>query len=221
MRNPLSASVLALVVGFTSTRATAELITFDELDASSGDIPLGSVPLYQDLEWSDVSAYTTVPGFPGFSNGIVSGPTAAYGGGETFGTGLVPIVSSISSTSLFDFESVWLGAGYYDDLVVTFTGLYAGTTLFTRSVTVDTLGADFFSFDFVGIDTLLIQGALGATTTDPYGCGAFNCTQFTIDSLSITPGVPEPSSFVLLLTGIAAAWVFRRRTGKQDAPAVP
>jgi hypothetical protein len=208
----------AVLVGSLLTVAThshASLVTFDDIDASAGDVSLQSISPYAGFLWSNVSAYTTTPGFQGFNNGIVSGANAAYGGGQVFSGGLVPVVSAITSASLFDFTSASLGAGYYDDLTVTLIGMRAGTNIYSRSLTVNTAGAMRFDFDFVGIDTLLIQGNISATSSDPFGCGTFNCTQFTIDDMSVAPsavtGVPEPATAALVLLALFGVYGTRRK----------
>src|SRR5689334_3889973 len=98
--------VIAAAPGF------AEVINFDDLDATAGDIQLDSISPYQGFVWNSVSAYTAVPGFPGFNNGIVSPNNAGYSGGEALEG---PIIGKVSSSSPFDFMSAYLGAEWYDN----------------------------------------------------------------------------------------------------------
>jgi hypothetical protein len=45
-------------------------------DTASGIVSLDTIiPPYQEFTWTNFSAYTAIPGFPGFNNGIVSNPT--------------------------------------------------------------------------------------------------------------------------------------------------
>ena len=104
---PIGAFFLAM----TASIPLPASINFDDIDASLGDVPLDSLSPYQGLNWGNFSAYTSVPGFPGYNNGIVSSPNAAYTAGDAFGA---PIVSVITRTSGFG-------------LSVTLTGLYGGS----------------------------------------------------------------------------------------------
>lgn len=201
---------------------------FDDIDASGGDVPIASP--YLGFTWANFTAYTATPGFEGFNNGIVSPANAAYSGGEMFTNAVTPIVGSITSTNLFDFLSADLGAGYYDGLSLTAQGLRGGQLLFTRTVTLGTTGAQGFSFDFIDIDTLTLVAAATPTTADPFACGGFNCTQFTLDDVMLVAKdivapppeppageVSEPGSLALVLVaGLGAAGLRpalrRRRT---------
>lgn len=203
--------VLAWTLG-TACAAANTVINFDDLDATAGDVVLGS---YAGFTWGNFSAYTNTPGFPGYNNGIVSGPNAAYSGGQTFTTSVVPIIGTISGATPFDFLSGYLGSGNYDDLDVTVEGLLNGTMLFSKTVTVNTSGATLFDFGFDGINQVAFYGSTTAATTDPYACGSFNCTQFTADNLTFAPfsATPEPSTSALFgLGGVSAFLLLRRRT---------
>jgi RHS repeat-associated protein len=192
-----------------ASSANALTINFDDLDASGGDIDLNGTT-YQGYTWSNFSAYTFGGGYDGFDAGIISLDNAAYSGGEIFGTGsATPLVGTLSSTSLFDFGSAYLNAAYYDDLDITVEGLLNGVLLFSSKVTVNTTGAQLFNFGFSGINELAFFAGKGANFTDPFGCGDINCTQFTIDDLTVQdstitpPGtVPEPPSLALLSFGL-------------------
>jgi hypothetical protein len=204
--------------------ASAAIVNFDDLDASGGDLVLDTLSPYQGFTWTNFSAYTGIPGFPGFNNGIVSPDNAAYSGGELFGPVVTPIIGKIESDDPFDFVSAYLGSGYYDNLNLTVQGRFNGSLLFTRSVLLDTNAPIFVNFGFTGIDELDFFTAETGSTTDPFQCGTVNCTQFTVDNLTFTPGsttpppdpspLPEPSTPALLgLAGMAAA-VIRRWTIK-------
>lgn len=202
---PFSAAALCFLACSTVPLAAAT-IAFDDIDASAGDVILGT---YQGYSFTNFSAYTTVPGFPGFNNGIVSGPNAAY----SSDTG------TISSTKPFDFTGAAFGSGYYDGLQLTIEGLRGGTIYDTRTITVSTTGAKDYSFAFTSIDELLFTTSTTASTTDPYYCGAVGCSYFTIDNAVLTPDmkpppppppppppnpVPEPSTLTLFALGLAA-----------------
>lgn len=215
-RSKLCAALLTLA---SSQASFADLVTFDELDASAGDIPLSDVNPYHTLTWTNFSAYTSLPGFDGFNNGIVSGANAAYSGGELAGDAITPVVGSISSARLFDFQSAALGAGWYDNLSLTIQGWRAGAALYSQTLNLNTNGSQFFAFDFIGIDTLTFVTAASVATLDPFLCGSFNCTQFALDNLLFEftadggppANVPEPGSAMLLLAGLLGFVPFLRR----------
>ena len=80
--------MLLLLFLVDAVPAQATIVNFDDIDASAGDVSLDAVSPYQGFTWSNFFAYTAAPGFPGFNNGIVSHPNAAYTGGDELG---VPI----------------------------------------------------------------------------------------------------------------------------------
>ena len=217
----LSALVaLMTIVIFPDGRAAASVVNFDDIDASAGDVILDSLSPYQGFDWANFSAYTNTPDFTGFNNGIVSSPNAAYTSGDSLGS---PIVSTISSTSAFDFVSAYLGAGWYDGLDVTVEGFDGATKDFSKTVTVDTSGAQLFSFNFDGIDELKIFSTVTGTTTDAYGCGASGCSQVTLDDLTFTPSsgppppaVPEPSMAGIAGLGFLALAAFRHARARRS-----
>ena len=189
--------ILGVLFLVLSSISSAAVITFDDIDASTGDVSLGSVSPYQGLTWENAFAYTSVPGFPGFNNGIVSLNNGAYSGGEILGS---PVIGRLTSTGAFDLISGYFGAGYYDNLDITARGYFNGVPLFTRTVTVNTSVPQLFIFDFNNINDLQLFATTKGSTTDPFGCGASNSTQFTFDNLTITPGtIPTGTRSLQLL----------------------
>jgi hypothetical protein len=191
--------------------AVASTVNFDNINASSGDVILGS---YQGYNWTNISVYSNTAGFPGYNNGIISAPNAAYTAGDALGS---PIISTITSTSPFNFISGDFGSGWYDGLSVTVNGLYNGTQDFSQTFTVDTETPQFLTLNFTNINELDIFSTITASTTDPYGCGASGCSQVTLDDLTLTPGTtppptstPEPMSFLLAGVGFSALAALRR-----------
>jgi hypothetical protein len=214
--------VAGLVCACATNVAQSAPITigFDGIDASAGDVPLDGT--FAGVTLRNFTAYTSVPGFEGFNNGIVSGPNAAYSGGEVSVSGPTAITGSITSSKLFDFVGGYFGSGFYDKLSLTVKGLRGGSVVFSETLTLNTSVALFHPFAFIGIDALNFVAAATAQSSDPFACGPFNCTQFTMDDLRLnlsdveTPpnDVPEPGSLALVLMGAAAlrAAGQRRRT---------
>ncbi len=195
--------------------AKAGPITFDDINASAGDVILDNLNPYHGFTFTNFSVYTSTPGFPGYNNGIVSGPNAAYTSGDAFGT---PIISTITASSPFLFSSVELGAGWYDGLTVNLIGLSNGTQVYDQSVVVGTEGAQLYTFNFDEINELEIYSTVSSSTTDPYGCGPSGCSQITLDDLSLTPEagqplppVPEPPALTLTGLGMVCMALLSRR----------
>lgn len=208
----LTKIIFAVLSLCTAGMISAASINFDDIDASAGDINLDTINPYQGLNWTNFSAYTTTPGFPGFNNGIVSFDNAAYSGGELLGAIITPVVGKIESAGPFDFVSAYLGAGYYDNLSLTVEGRLHGSLLFTQSVILNTTTPLLVNFGFTNIDELDFIASTTLSTTDPFLCGAVNCTQFTLDDLVyISSPVPEPSGMMFVGLTLIAAIAIRRR----------
>ncbi|SFU58564.1 PEP-CTERM sorting domain-containing protein [Nitrosospira multiformis] len=214
----------AVLLVFHASLASATIVNFDDLDASGGDLVLDSLNPYQGFTWTNFSAYTSIPGFPGFNNGIVSPDNAAYSGGELFGPTITPVIGKIEASDPFDFVSAYLGSGYYDNLNLTVQGWHNGSLLFMRSVILDTNAPVFVNFGFTGIDELNFFAGVTPATADPFFCGTVNCTQFTLDNLTFAPAsttpppdpnpLPEPSTLALIGLAGMAVMVVRRRAIK-------
>lgn len=199
-RDPVFVIVLSLAVASWTEAAT---VTFDDVDATIGDVPMETLSPYRGYSWGNFTAYARSGVFTGFDNGIVSEANAAFGGGEFLGDVIEPVVSEIAASAPFDFGSAWIGAGYYDNLEITVLGRRQGSVVYSHTVTVSTTAATFVDFSFLSVDAVTFSSRAGALTADPFFCGSFNCTQFTLDDVVLTTPIPEPSRLAFL--GIGAA----------------
>ena len=199
---------LLLSLGLSSALSTqAAVITFDDLpETDIGSISEG----YGGFNWGDSFltnvAYAHKDAIPGtgFETGVVSGNYAAFN--------FLATTSVINSTGgeLFNFNGAYLTAAWHDGLNIEVTGFLNNLTLFTQTIVVNTQKAQWFDFDFVGINSLSLR-AWGGVSIDPYNGGEF----FVMDNFTYneSTSVPESSPLILLLLGIAAI-VLGRKTQK-------
>lgn len=186
--------------------AQAAVITFDDLPAAEADIIQEG---YGGFHWGDnfmtSVAYihkNTLPG-TGFAKGVVSGNYAAF---NNFAT-----TSSISS-NLFDFNGAYLTAAWNEGLFIEVTGFLDKLALFTTTVTVSTQQAQWFDFNFIGINQLSFRSWGGTASNPDEGGEHFVMDNFTYNESANTQ-VPESSSLALLLLG-AAGILLSRKTKK-------
>lgn len=193
---------LLLSLGLSSAVSTqAAVITFDDLpETDIGSISEG----YGGFNWGDSYltnvAYAhkdTIPG-TGFETGVVSGNYAAFNFLAT---------TSVISGEKFDFNGAYLTAGWNDGLNIEVTGFLDSVVLFTKTVVVNTQQAQWFDFNFAGINSLSLR-SWGGVSIDPLNGGE----QFILDNFTFNEptSVPESSSLALLLLGAAGILLGRK-----------
>lgn len=193
---------LLLSLGLSAAATTqAAVITFDDLPATELDaIPAG----YHGFNWGS-SHMVNVNYFhkdllpnTGFENGVVSGDYAAFN--------FLATTSTITGDQ-FDFNGAYLTAGWHDGLNIEVTGFLNNLALFTKTIVVNTQQAQWFDFDFLGINSLSLR-AWGGVSIDPANGGEiFIMDNFTYNEPN---AVPESSSLALLLLGIAGILLGRK-----------
>lgn len=191
---------LLLSLGISSVANTqAAVITFDDLPSAEIDaIPDG----YHGLTWgqsflTNVS-YIHADAMPGtgYETGVVSGDYAAFNFLAT---------TSIISGTQFDFNGTYLTAALIDGLNIEVTGFLNNIATFTKTVVVNTQEAQWFDFNFIGINSLSLRAWGGVNNSS--GNDYFVIDNFTINE---TAAVPESSSLTLLLLGLAAIAIGRK-----------
>jgi len=200
---PFIASLLLSLGLGCAIHSQAAVITFDDLSATDVDAIQSG---YQGFNWGDEFwtslAYIhkdTLPG-TGFANGVVSGNYAAF---NNFAT------TSTISGDLFTFNGAYLTAAWNEGLHIEVSGFLNNVLLFTQTVVVNTQIAQWFSFDFAGINQLSFR-SWGGTPTNPNEGGE----HFVMDNFTVNEAVsvPESSPLALLLLGLAALAAGRQST---------
>ena len=201
LSKPFLLSML-LSLGLSSAISTqAAVITFDDLPATELDaIPDG----YHGFNWG-ASHMVNVNYFhkdllpdTGFANGVISGDYAAFN--------FLATTSTITGDQ-FDFNGAYLTAGWNDGLNIEVTGFLNNALLFTQTVVVNTSAAQWFDFNFLGINSLSMRAWGGTSIDGTQGNDFFVMDNFTYNEPT---AVPESSSLVLLLLGVAGILVGRK-----------
>lgn len=190
--------LLPLLLSLSVVASTnAAVITFDDLpEPEAGVIDNGYAGF--DWSWFGYANKSVLPG-SGYETGVVSGDYAAY---NDFAA-----TSSLSG-SLFNFNGAFLTGAWNDGLNIEVKGFSGGSELYSSTVVVNTSSAQWFDFNFFGIDSLSFRSFGGEKNALLDGEGEhFVMDNFTIDEAS---SVPESSSIILLLLGMAGLVLGRR-----------
>jgi hypothetical protein len=189
--------VVSMVVsgGLASSITHAITLTFDDIASDF----IGLIPSnYGGLNWvrfgySDGSAPIRTES--GYDNGRVSGDYLAFN--------VVSANAATISGPVFNFNSAYLAGAWNDNLNVRIRGLRLGSQLYDEIAVVNTTEPIFFTFDFVGIDTLEFTSFGGTPRPGLSGSGL----NFAMDNFNFS--VPEPTSLALLCLG--SHYLLRRR----------
>lgn len=175
--------------------AQAAVWTFEGMSTGNLDpISYG----YAGLDWGDnfYGLNTDTPDYTGtgYDNGTVSGNYVAFNG--------IGFPATVEGASPFNLNSAYLTAAWRDDLSVTVEGLNNGSSLYSRTVSLDSTAPTLVDFDYLNIDELRFTSS---QTDDVTG-------QFVIDNVNITT-VPESStlSSVLVLGALGVGSLLKRK----------
>lgn len=193
----------ALMALGTTGAAQAAVLTFDDVSNTSSFDSIYNG--YGGFNWNNflVENGTSLPVTgTGYDNGRVSGDYTAFNG---FGQ------LAILSNSVFDFNGTYLTGAWHDGLSIVVEGLKNGSSLYSKTVVVDTTGPTWFDFNFLGIDQLKFTSFGGVNPGFSGGDG----TQFAMDNFTFneTKSVPEPTTTLglLALGALGAGSMLKRK----------
>ena len=194
--NRLALAVVGICLVFPGS-AGAAVINFDDLSTGTLGTPItgGYAGLnWQNFYYADAEVATSLTGWPGYENGLVSPGNIAFNG---FGD------PAEVSGSVFTLDSGYFTSAYSEPNLLLVEGFRLGSLLYTREVDLVVEEPIFVTFGWSGIDRVRF-------TTH----GVAGSSHVVIDDLSITGTVPDGGLTVILL-GIALGGLgwFRRRLG--------
>lgn len=155
---------------------------------------------YGGFTWSDdfslINGGNYHPG-SGYDTGTVSGEYTAFNSWEND-------VSIENGT--FTWNGAYFTAAWNNGLNITVEGWAGGSMVYTNTVVVNTTGPTWFDFNYENIDTVMFSSSGGTNA----GYGGYG-THFAMDNFTYNASVPEPSTLLLMGSGMAGLALFRRK----------
>jgi hypothetical protein len=204
MKRGLPVLLIALAMVFGSLGIShATVLTFD--DIGGGDAPVNNG--YGGLNWSNMY-YLNGTSYPipdsGYHYGRVSGDYVAYNGWGS---------PAVVSDTEFDFNGAYLTGAWNNDLNINVIGYLNGVEQYNQTVVVDVNAPTWFTFNYLGIDSLYFN-SYGGVDSGTGGAGEhFAMDNFTFNESVGSNPVPEPATIILFGTGLVglAGRKFRRK----------
>jgi hypothetical protein len=191
----LSLSVSAEVINFDDIAGNASNYSATQ-DQGNGLLAYQIANGYAGLTWNnmwilDGTDYNTVLGVQsGYGVAAMSGKDIAL---NFYGNQAI----TASSGSTFDFNGAFFTSAWYDNNILTLTGLNNGTVVGTVTVGINTTGPQWVNCDFLGVDEV------DFSTTN---------YQFAMDNMTINKSaVPEPGILSLVAVGLLSLGCVIRR----------
>ena len=207
----------ALVVGAVALAPFAlgaqQVITFDDV-TSPTQLSAG----YAGFDWRRFTVVNGTTLGAGYANAVESPDNVAFGSGEEY-------ISTMSSSSLFTFNSGYFTSAFEDGATMTVKGYTSpvgypppedpfpygpGAEQFFAQFVINTEAPLFVQLDWAGIYRITFTshgGTAPPPSHEPGGDG-----YFAVDNIAVNYEItPEPSGVVLIATGLGLLAVRRRR----------
>lgn len=200
-RNGVKWIALALWA-FAAAPASATLLDFEGFDNKTA-LPNG----YGGLNWSNMYAINGLnyaQGNSGYRHGVVSGSNVAF-------NAWADMAVTSSSGLDFDFNGAYLTGAWNDGLNIKVEGFNDGVLLYTQTVIASWYAATYFTFDFMGIDTLQFT-SYGGTPVIADG------KHFAMDNFRFNEAptnIPEPGTMSLIGLGLVGLASLHRRRSRR------
>jgi len=188
---------LAALLAASFGLAHAEVITFED---TSTLIAAG----YGGVNWSNFYELTATPAYyanSGYIHAPVSGTHVAFNGGGS------PASISATSAAGFDLTDGFFTGAWNNGLHVSAQATFENGTTATKDFLVDTSGPIDVVFGWTDLKSVTFSSFGGTPQAGFGGAG----TQFAVDNINTTPGVPEPANLAMLLAGVGLLGVVARR----------
>jgi hypothetical protein len=184
------------------TSIGAVVLTFDDLTPLTPVTALGTIPDgYGGFDWDNFGYLNQTGSNPGSGYKAVSGDYVAFNEGGQLAT---------VGDGLFSFDGAYFSAAWNQGLNITITGLAGDVERYSSTIVVDPTTPTWFDFSFADIDSLKFESSGGIDVVEG-GAGV----HFAMDNFTYTPtSVPEPSTVLLLGSGLVGLVVLRRRSKK-------
>ncbi len=198
----IAVGIAASLLAATTASATpvVSLIDFDHItNAFAAPIP----NLYGGLHWSNFTAVAAAFATPiGLQNAVVSTDYVAVNADTKS-------PSSFGGT-MFTLQDAYFGAGARDGLLLNVFGVDRKLNVLDfTTLTVDTHGATFTTFNWTGLYAVVIYASGG--TLNSQVSAAQDSTLFALDNLRVSNVVAEPGTLLLAGLGVGALALRRRR----------
>ena len=181
--NNLTGVLLLGAGAFLPLYSKATTLNFDDLPGSSFLVLEVIQNGYAGLNWSNFRIKDTSTFLPGYISGYRTG--AVSPSVDIFNAFQLP--AEFSSSAPFTFNSIYLTAAWYDDLIVEITGFLGDQQVASKTVKLNPSTPQLFTFNWTNIDKVRFVSS-GGTSALLGGDG----TQFVADNLVINEAVLAP-----------------------------
>jgi len=185
--------VVGLMLLSSATTTSANVLYFDDITTEIDPLWIDSSPIpdgYGGFNWDNfgIISRSYYPG-SGYDLGCVSPDYVAFNGWSN---------PALLSDSVFDFNGAWLTSAWDSAMGVRVEGYLGGSLLYDTTVSVVNTGPTWYTFNYVGVDTLRFSSVAGA--------------HFAMDNFTYTV-IPAPGAILLGSIGVGlVGWLRRRRT---------